>query len=265
MDLTQVMKIYGLEQYTFNKINLTGEKSIQQARQYFADCYLCSSLETLSKSTNGKRILENGIQEGLCEGQEGLLNPLKAYKCTLFSPKGEVETYTIGFPHFYKYKHTAKSNNPIIQLFEILMNEYLEKYPSQKPLISKLATKSYLGDPFEFNKPSNFLKAVTGKQPIIINEGNFKNQLKSKADEALDIFERISKLPREEHSFVTGNGFSRIGKAMPWHCYSLEKVSLKNKLIFILDKRTNQINALSFDEALEKLKFITGYFNESLK
>lgn len=259
------MKIHALEKYTFNKINLTGEKSIQKARQYFADCYLCSSLETLSKSTNGKRILENGIQEGLCDGQEGLLNPLKAYKCTLFDPKGAAETYTIGFPHFYKYKNTAKSNNPIIQLFEILMNEYLEKHPFQKPLISKLATKYYLGDPFEFNKPSNFLKAVTGKQPIIINEGSFKNQLKSKTEEALDIFEKISELPREEHSFVVGNGFSRIGKGLPWHCYSLERILLKDKHIHILDKRTNQINVLSFDEALEKLKFITGYFNENLK
>lgn len=251
------MNISRIEKYTFNKINLD-EKSIQKARQYFGDCYLCSSLETLSKSINGRKRLEECIQEGF-------YNSEKAYKCTLYSPKGEKESYTIGLPHFYKYKITNKSNNPIIQLFEILMNEYLEKYPSQKPFISKLFTAVCSDEPFEYNKPSNFLKAVTGKKPIIINEGTLKNQLKSKADEAFDIFEKVSKLNREEHSFVVGTGFRTIDKGLPWHCYSLEKVSFRDDCIYLIDKRTNQESALSFSDALNKLKYITGYFNEDLK
>ena len=49
-----------------------------------------------------------------------------------------------------------------------------------------------------------------------------------------------------------------------WHVYIIEDVDLSNNQITVKEKRSNNPQTMTIDEALKCFKFIVGYFNSDL-
>ena len=140
------------------------------------------------------------------------------------------------------------------------MNEFEKKYKA-KPFISQIRdnTKDYV---FEYNFPSNFMKMITGVEPIVIGESNLNIDLMKYKDEVMQLFKRMDE--EKHHSFVMSTGIKALD-GHRWHVYILEDVNLKENTITVKEKRGNKSQTLSIDEALKTFKCIVGYFNSDLE
>ena len=140
------------------------------------------------------------------------------------------------------------------------MNKLLSKFPDKKSFINRLYKTN---EQFEYNNPSRFMEMFTGITPLNINEKSFRMSLRKNSDDAKGLFQQIGN--NNNSSFIVGTGHHFIKGMTNWHCYTLEKVDNKANTIQIFDNRYQEPITMSFDEAVKKLKYITGYFNESLK
>lgn len=228
--------------------------SFKSTPQHFSDCYLMSTLETLSHTENGRKILKEQIQRD--DSNPALIN------CYLYNPNGIREKYTIPSNSVLKgYKQLYKAqDNDIIRSMDISVGEYEKKYKA-KPLICRL-TDNFKTYTFENNLPSHFMNILTGKTPTVnIAETDFNLDLSSYRDEVMALFKRME--TEKEHSLVIGTGVKMLdGKA--WHVYVLEDVDLANNTIMVKNKRGNISRTMSIDTALNTFKFIVGYFNKDL-
>ena len=96
--------------------------SLKASKQHFSDCYLMSSLECLSNSENGKRILKEQLQRDDKDTRK--------INCYLYNKEGQRVKYTIpsnnvlkGYEKLYK-----KQSNEIVRCVDISVNEYEKKY-----------------------------------------------------------------------------------------------------------------------------------------
>lgn len=232
-------------------------KNLNNAVQYFQDCYLVSSIAALSRSSNGRKILAENIAH-TDNGYRIHFNNINGESKDFFVTTKEVNdlTYTDKYrndiPIPEEYPH-----NPVIKAIEVAMNKLLKKYPSKKPLICRFAN---CNEAFEFNKPSNFLEMFTGRKPLILNENTFSWTLKSRADESKNLFNKISDNP--DNSFVAGTFYCK--KLHPNHCYSIVKINKSDNTVELFDHRRHKSFILSFQDAIKNLKFIVGYFNNNL-
>ncbi len=228
---------------------------IRNSRQYFSDCYLMSSIETLSKTENGRKILKKQIQHD--DENPNILN------CYLYSPLGSkirfaipTDTAVKGYESVYKYQP-----NEIIRSMDISVNEYEHRYKS-KPLICRIRDdfKDY---DFEYNLPSNFMKMLTGKEPTVnIAETDFNINLTSRKDEVMELFKRMQ--TDKNHNLIIATGAKDLN-GHRWHVYVLEDVDLGSNTITVKEKRGNVPQTLDIDKALDKFKYIVGYFDKDLE
>lgn len=228
---------------------------LKNSKQYFSDCYLMTSLETLSHTRNGRKILKKNIHHDDKNSQ--IIN------CYLINPKGIKEKYSIpsttaikGYEKLYKIQ-----DNEIIRSMDISVAEYEKKYKA-KPWICRVTDnlKSY---PFENNLPSHFLKTFTGIEPTVnIAEKDVNLDLSSYRDKVMKIFTRMEK--EKEHSLLIGTG-AKMLNGRTWHVYILEDVDLKNNMITVKEKRSNTPQTMSIDTAINTFKYIVGYFNSDLE
>ncbi len=242
-----------------NNINFKGAitdndiAGLRSAKQHFSDCYLIGTLETLTQTDNGKKILKENIQRD--DDNPEIVN------CYLYKKNGEKEKFTIpttsvlkGYEKVYK-----KQPNEIVRSINISVNEYEKKYKS-KPTLCRILDnfKSYA---FEYNLPSNFMKMITGVQPRVIGETDLNLNLTSYKDEVMELFKRMDK--EDKHSFIISTGAKALN-GHRWHVYVIQDVNLENNTITIKEKRKNKPETMSIDEALKTFKFIAGYFNSDL-
>lgn len=151
-------------------------------------------------------------------------------------------------------------HNPIIKAIEVAMNKLLKKHPSKKSITCRLAN---CNEKFEFNKPSNFLNMFTGEKPIILNEGNIYRTLKSKKEETTKLLNEMSKT--KDNSFVAGTSILLDRRLNDFHCYSIKSVNKDTQELELFDHRHQNIIKLTYEEAIKKLKFLVGYFENGLK
>ncbi len=227
--------------------------NLQHAKQHFSDCYLMSTLETLSKTENGRKVLKEQIQYD--DSNPNIIN------CKLYKENGEDEVFRIptntvvsGYEKLYE-----KQENPIIRSVDISVGEYEKKYKA-KPWICRV-TDTFKTYAFENNLPSHFMKVFTGKEPRVIAEKDFNLDLNGYRAEVMELFERMDK--EKEHSFIIGTGVKMLD-GRSWHVYILEDVDLKNNTVTVKEKRANHPRKMSIDTALNTFKYIAGYFNEDL-
>ena len=227
--------------------------NLQHAKQHFSDCYLMSTLETLSKTENGRKVLKEQIQYDNA-------NP-NNINCYLYKPNGDKEKYTIPSDRAVKgYEKLYNSQeNKIIRSMDISVAEYEKKYQA-KPLICRI-TDNFKTYAFENNLPSHFMKVLTGVEPRVIAEKDFNLDLNGYRAEVMELFERMDK--EKNHSFVIGTGVKMLD-GRTWHVYILEDVDLKNNTITVKEKRSNTPRIMSIDTALNTFKYIAGYFNSDL-
>lgn len=239
-------------------INFEEIKSLQRVKQHFHDCYLVTSLNSLSNSENGRKILQNNI---LREGNDFKIKfrNVNGNQEDFFITEKEIDDLTL-CDRFFNPIELKEPHNPIIKAIEVAMNKLLSKFPDKKSFINRLYKTN---EQFEYNNPSRFMEMFTGITPLNINEKSFRMSLRKNSDDAKGLFQQIGN--NNNSSFIVGTGHHFIKGMTNWHCYTLEKVNNKANTIQIFDNRYQEPITMSFDEAVKKLKYITGYFNESLK
>lgn len=240
---------------SINEINGLG-----RAKQYFQDCYLVSSIGALANSHNGQKILQKNIAH-TDNGYRIKFQNVKGQAEDYFVTQKEIEElvymdkYMNPIPLDERYPH-----NPIIKAIEVAMNKLLKKHPSKKSITCRLAN---CNEKFEFNKPSNFLNMFTGEKPIILNEGNIYRTLKSKKEETTKLLNEMSKT--KDNSFVAGTSILLDRRLNDFHCYSIKSVNKDTQELELFDHRHQNIIKLTYEEAIKKLKFLVGYFENGLK
>ena len=228
--------------------------SFEHSKQHFSDCYLMSTLETLSHTQNGRRVLKEQIQYD--NGNPDIIN------CYLYKSNGEREKYSIpserainGYEKLY-----AAQDNKIIRSMDISVAEYEKKYQA-KPLICRI-TDNFKTYAFENNLPSHFMKVLTGIEPRVIAEKDFNLDLSGYRAEVMKLFERMDK--EKNHSFVIGTGVKMLD-GRTWHVYVIEDVDLASNTITVKEKRSNKPRVMNIDTALNTFKYIAGYFDSDLE
>ena len=228
--------------------------SLVNAKQHFSDCYIMSTLETLSQTENGREILKRQIQHD--DDNPDLIN------CYLYNQNRIKEKYTVPSELVEKkyeklYHHQP---NEIVRTVNISVSEYENKHRT-KPLVCRIADK-FKDYSFEYNSPSHFMNMFTGIEPRVIGEKDLNYDLMKYKDEVLELFERLDK--EKEHSFVISTGMKSLD-GHRWHVYVLQDVDMANNTITIKEKRDNTPQTMSIEEALRSFKFIAGYFNSDLE
>lgn len=229
-------------------------ESLQNVEQYFSDCYIVSTMESLSNSSNGREILKEQIQYD--DNNPNLIN------CYLYTDNGK-EKYTVtasqaeaGYEQLYEHQP-----NKIIRSIDISVSEYENKHKA-KPWFCRISDK-FKSFSFENSLPSHFMKTLTGIEPTYnIAETDLNIDLKSYKKEVIELFEKMDK--DKEHSFVIGTGIKKLDNKR-FHVYVLQDVDLKNNIVTIKNKRGNKIEKMSVEEVLSNFKYIVGYFNTDLK
>lgn len=228
--------------------------SLQTAEQHFSDCYIMSSMDSLSHSTNGRKILKENIQYD--DENPEIIN------CYLYTNNGK-EKYSVpssealsGYEELYEHQE-----NPISRTMDISIAEFEKKHKA-KPWICRMADK-FKTYAFEFSLPSHFMKTVTGIEPTYnIAETDLNIDLKPYKEEVMSLFERMDE--EKDHSFVIGSGVKKLDNKR-FHVYVLEDVDLTNNVVTVKNKRGNEIKQMTVDEALSNFKYIVGYFNSDLE
>lgn len=245
-----------LNSYSSNSTPITSREvdSLASAQQHFSDCYLMSTLDSLSRSTNGRQVLHDRIQRDI--DKPNMLN------CYLYNENGVKEKYTIPTQQTFQgykalYEHQA---NDIVRSLDISVAEYELKHNS-KPWFCRLADK-FREFKFEFNLPSHFMKIFTGVKPTVnIAERALNLSLKPYKKEVMALFEKMHQ--NKDFSFIIGSGIKKVdGKR--FHAYVLEDVNLAENKVVIKNKRGNEVKTYTVEEVLDKFKYIVGYFNEDL-
>ena len=131
--------INGFNNFTINFRGPISDKDIdsfEHAKQYFSDCYLMSTLETLSHTPNGRKILKEQIQYD--NGNPNLIN------CYLYKSNGEREKYAIPAEQTLKgyEKLYAAQDNKIIRSMDISVAEYEKKYLNAEKEAKNILRKS---------------------------------------------------------------------------------------------------------------------------
>lgn len=239
-------------------INLNEIKSLHRVKQHFHDCYLVTSINALSNSKNGRKILQNNI---LKDGNNFNIrfNNVNGTTQDFFISEKEINDLTL-CDRFCNPIVLETPENPILKAIEVAMNKLLKKYPDKKSFANRLYKTN---EEFEYNNPSRFMEMFTGISPLNINENGLRMSLKSKVNETKDLLGKIGE--QQQSSFIVGTGHHFIKGLTNWHCYTLEKVNNKDNTIQIFDNRYQETITLSFNDFIKKLKYITGYFNENLK
>lgn len=264
-------------QVHFHRLKNNDINSLRTALQEYSDCYLISSLEALSKSKEGRKILFQNIKktnveiklkdfsDDITDSTTGTFKfNLNVFKIIFNNINDKKEAFTIGLKELNKYFNIySKQKNHLVYAMKMAMQKLIEKHPTKKPLISRIANPFKMK--FEYNKPSNFLRMFTGKEPIVVGESDINLNLKKYKDIVFPILEKMGATPKENYSFVVGTGIKGYTKTKSWHCLVIEHVNGKDKIVTVKNKRANAKQSMSFDDFLKKFKYIVGYFNENLK
>ena len=241
-----------------NPISTSEINNLKKAIQYFQDCYLVASVSALAHCKNGRKILSENIAH-TDDGFRIRFNNIKGNVQDFFVTQRETDNLV----YMDKFKNPiplSRPHNPIIKAIEAAMNKLLEKYPDKKPLICRFPD---CNEKFEFNKPSNFLEMFTGKTAFKLNESGLRISLKSRKKESIDIFDKISDNP--DNSFVAGTSINFHKGLSDNHCYTVTNIDKNSNRIELFDHRFLETVTLTYEEAIKKLKFITGYFDKDLK
>ncbi len=227
----------------------------KDAKQHFSDCYIMSTLESLSHTDNGRKILKKQIERDD-------KNPYQI-NCYLYTPNGIREKYSIPTKSVvsgYEKLYNAQDNE-IVRSMDVTVGEYEKKYKA-KPWICRF-TDDFKTYTFENSLPSHFMTILTGKKPTVnIAETDFNIDLSSKKEEVMELFKRMQN--DKNHSLVIGTGLKMLD-GRTWHVYVLQDVDLDNNTITVKNKRGNITKVMNIDTAINTFKFIVGYFDKDLE
>lgn len=216
--------------------------SICREKQVLSNCYDIATREALLSSTEGRKGFAKRIK--IAETSNGA----KICK-VIFNINGKNKAYT----------GRLMGENTLGWQISHAVNKMISHNWSQKPLISKFARLGF-SLPCEFNKPSNAFKWFTGINPITIGENGLKTNLKGYKQRVFELLKELSKKRPDEYSFVALSGLHRR-KHTGWkilHCLTIKGVDFQNKTVSVMNKRSNKIHEVSFNDFIKDFKAIVG-------
>lgn len=238
-------------------ISLDDIQGLSRARQLFHDCYLVSSLNILSRSPKGQKILQNHIAHDE-RGYIVRFSKIKDGAKDFFIKQDFYEKISIK-DATGKRQPVPPEHNPILKAVELAMRQLVLENPFKKSIFNRFT----LGfEAFEYNNPSRFLEMFTGIKPRVINENTPRMTLKHNAEEVIETFSKIAK--DNDSCFIIGTGFKRPTTFADWHCYSVKNVNDIDKSITLLEPRTHDQIKIPYEVAIQKFKFLVGYFGKDL-
>lgn len=236
-------------------INLDDIISLRTAKQNFRDCYLVASINALTRTENGRKILSQNIKRS---GDNFCVRFNNVYgHAETFLVKQSESDMLILTDNFMEPVPLSVPNHPIIKVIEVAMNKLLSIHPYKKPFLCKIPS---CNEKFEFNKASNFLNMFTGVRPFILNESGLRMSLRKDEKAAKRLFDEIE---NRGGSFVAGTGYHLNPMEDLPHCYSV--TNIQNDKVEMYDCRRQKHIVRTTDNAISSLKYICGYFNEMLK
>ena len=247
MNISRIRKLYSLlpenaKGLKWRKPTSSELDLICSEKQVISNCYDMATREALLSSNEGRKIFSKRIK--IADTSNGT----KVCK-VIFNINGKNKAYSARF----------MSKNTLGWQISNAVNKMISHNWSQKPLISRFARLG-LSLPGEFNKPSNAFKWFTGEKPISIGENGLKTNLKGHRQKLLELFKELGGKNFNEYSFVALSGLHRR-KHTGWkilHCLAVKGVDFQNKMVSVMNKRTNQIYKVSFDDFINDFKAIVG-------
>lgn len=227
-----------------------------QQRQVVANCYDEATRYSLLASKKGREYLRSRIriQKGssLCP----------AYKIKL-NINGKDESFRATKADYFGTFVNAMYNyfTPRLSLgVNIAVSKMISKYPSMKAWYLKLYSLSCMRNRnYEFNKPSNAFKWFTGKKPLAIGESGCSLTLKKHRKEVIGLLNELGESSPDNYSFVLLNSFKKLGKnSRKWHTMPIVDVDSKKQTVSFMDKRTNEIFKVTFEDVINNCKAIVG-------
>jgi len=156
------------------------------------------------------------------------------------------------------YRSVTSSKKTLGQLISSAVGKMIRNNPLQKPIFSRFGRFGFHRFQ-EFNNPSNAFHWYTNKQVIKIGENSLSLNLKKKKDEVVYLLNNIAD-NIEKSCFVVISNYkkSALNSNRRWHCLPIVSINKIKKQLEIIDKRTNKIIKLTFDDLINNFKAIVG-------
>ena len=236
-------------------ISISQVESLVNAKQNFCDCYLVSSLSAIANNKKGKEILRKNI---LTDGDAFCVKFNDVYgKEEQYLVKQKECNDLILTDKYLEVVPLTKPHNPIVKAVEVAMTKLLKQHFFKKNILSRAIKCNEI---FEYNKPSDFMKMLTGIKPVTLNESTLSNTMKNKKESTFQLLDRISE--EKEKTFIAGTGFKFIPtRITSWHCYNIKEIDAKNRIVMLYDNKQQTNIRTTYDDIANKFKFICGYFD----
>lgn len=135
----------------------------------------------------------------------------------------------------------------------------IQKNPRQKPLISRLGKLGF-SKAYEFNLPSNAFRWYTGKEPVSIGEKSLSLDLSGNKEAVFDLLNTAGQDKSKEYSLVALSSWlpNKNNGNKKFHCLPITDINLKNRTMKIINKRTDEVIKVGFEEFTQQFKAIVG-------
>ena len=273
MKISILRKIYPYLNFNQKNIkwrSLTDDEFERSLKDYqvIANCFEDATRYALIKSDKGRELLRKRFKIQ----KNASIDP--AYKIQVNVDENKKEIYKATPLDYYGgyfklYREYSDSPEGLASFdysdsklglgVNIAISKFISKHPLMKPILTRLYMfPAIVNRNCEYNKPSNAFKWFTGINPISIGEDSFNLNLKKNKEEVLDILNKIGNSKSKDYSFVAVTGLKKIKEISPWHTVPINSVNLTDKTIEIINKRTNKITKITFDEFINNFKAIVG-------
>ena len=215
--------------------------SLMQEKQVISNCYDVAVRYALLLTEKGREAIKKVLR--IATDENGNLTS----KIT-FHIKEKKKTY----------RSVTSDSRTLGESIGSAVGKMIRFNPSEKPLISRLGRFGFARFQ-EFNKPSNAFHWYTGKTAIAIGEDTLRPNLKKERNSVIELLNNIAD-SKEKKPFVviSNHKQSKLNGQRRWHCLPILHVDKEKKQLQIINKRTDEIINLSFDELINNFKAIVG-------
>ena len=215
--------------------------NLLEEKQIISNCYDMAVRYALLQTEYGRACLKKRIKI-----QKNSDNP--AVK-VLFNIDGKNKAYIAD----------NKNDLSLGKLITKAVNKMIKRNPTQKPFVSRLARFGF-SKACEFNKPSHAIKWYTGRDAIEYGESGFNLTLKPYKEKVLNLLNILGNNKPKNYSFVVLSSLApnKLNGGKKFHCLSIVDVNNKTKTLNIINKRTNEVITVGFEELINKFKGIIG-------
>lgn len=218
--------------------------ALKNEKQVISNCYDVAVRYALLAIEKGKEIFRNVIKISK--------NPEKSRTCKItFNINGKKKSY----------RSITSETRTVGELIGSSVGKMIRCNPSEKPFISRFGRFGFHRYQ-EFNKPSNAFYWYTGKKPISIGEDGLYPSLQKYKDKVVELLNKIAD-KKGDSSFVVISSYkqSPLNGQRRWHCLPIVNVDKAKKQLQIINKRTDEVITLNFEEFIDNFKAIVGIFH----